>query len=141
MSAINVVKALLIYFDQGTPFFLELIRSHKKIVAPGMGDLPGGKVDAGESLETALMREIKEETGIIVEVVHTIADYRWTHGGHTYHEHLYYAFVSTQKVTLAPEEHESYQWIPLAQIHASSLHSSIKNIVENNKEKILTIQC
>lgn len=36
---------------------------------PGAYDLPGGKVDLGEPLGAALIREVKEETGIDVEVV------------------------------------------------------------------------
>ena len=41
--------------------------------AAGRWELPGGKVDAGESAEHALVREIGEELGCVVEVAEWLA--------------------------------------------------------------------
>ena len=35
---------------------------------PGKWDLPGGKVDAGESFHDGLLREVLEETGLTISV-------------------------------------------------------------------------
>jgi 8-oxo-dGTP diphosphatase len=39
---------------------------------PGKWDLPGGKVDAGESFDEALLREVEEETGLTVDLHGTV---------------------------------------------------------------------
>ena len=57
-------KVLLI--KRGTPVFR------------GYWALPGGKVDDGETVEEAMVREIKEETGLIVEIVKKIGEYHET---------------------------------------------------------------
>ena len=57
-------KVLLI--KRGTPVFR------------GYWALPGGKVDDGETVEEAMVREIKEETGLIVEIIKKIGEYHET---------------------------------------------------------------
>jgi len=46
-------------------------RAHPPALA-GLWELPGGKVEAGETLETAAVREIAEELGCTVEVTDSL---------------------------------------------------------------------
>lgn len=106
-----------------------MIRSLKSVIAPGIGDLPGGKVGAEESLEAAITREIKEETEISVSQLNKICDYRWMHKDQEYHEYLFCAFTTIQTITLNPKEHKSYLWVPFNKLNESSLHPNIKKLL------------
>lgn len=47
-------------------------------VFKGYWALPGGKVDSGETIEQAITREVKEETGLDVKIVRKIGEYHET---------------------------------------------------------------
>lgn len=48
------------------------------IVFKGYWALPGGRVDSGENAEQAIVREVKEETGLDVDIVEKVGEYRET---------------------------------------------------------------
>jgi 8-oxo-dGTP diphosphatase len=45
------------------------------VVFKGYWALPGGRVDSGETIEQAVVREVKEETGLDVKIVKKIGEY------------------------------------------------------------------
>ncbi|NOH79505.1 (deoxy)nucleoside triphosphate pyrophosphohydrolase [Vibrio sp. RE86] len=76
---------------------------HKKF------EFPGGKVEPGEKLDSAIKRELKEELHLIVEhaeyfmtVEHTYPDFHIT-------MHAYLCPVENQKIVLT--EHIDAQWL------------------------------
>tara|TARA_Y100000389_G_scaffold199090_1_gene236833 strand:- start:67 stop:489 length:423 start_codon:yes stop_codon:yes gene_type:complete len=64
----NVVGAILIHNEK----ILLVKRSNNLKVMPNKYEFPGGKVEAGETLQEALIRELKEELSIDINVKNII---------------------------------------------------------------------
>lgn len=80
----------------------------------GIFELPSGKVEPGETLDAALIREVAEETGLtVVDIADYIGNFDYTSGsGKTSRQFNFSVTVeATEPVTLT--EHDSYMWAPL----------------------------
>ena len=77
----------------------------------GGWDLPGGKVDAGEAPDAALVREVAEETGLTVDIVRVAGAAE----SETPERKIAYLIFETN--ARAPEvrlssEHNGFEWVP-----------------------------
>ena len=72
-------------------------------------EFPGGKVGSKESFKNALIREIKEELNIIIEVKEKIAEEKYK--DHKIDVHLYYFICSKLNDTIELREHEKMAWV------------------------------
>lgn len=90
-------------------------RSETETFAPGHWELPGGSIEYGETVEDGITREIKEETGLNVNLGNTfhqftyVSDRSETH----YIEVIVMANLQDpeQEVKLNPLEHSEYKWV------------------------------
>ena len=80
----------------------------------GKWGIPGGKVDPGETLTEAMVREMKEETGH--DMLST--DFRYIkklyvkHPRHRFIYHLFFAALPIKPdVHLNPNEHQNFSWL------------------------------
>ena len=64
-NIVEVAAAVLLREDGGTPEVLLAQRPEGKVFA-GYWEFPGGKVEPGETMREALLRELQEELGITV---------------------------------------------------------------------------
>ncbi len=72
-AMIDVVCGVI---EDGDGRFLACLRPVGKHLG-GLWEFPGGKVDPGESPESALVRELREELAVDVEVGHPLAPVIW----------------------------------------------------------------
>jgi 8-oxo-dGTP diphosphatase len=104
---IDVAAAVLLRDgDDGTEFLLAQ-RPVGKVYA-GYWEFPGGKVEAGESLHQALVRELQEELGITVDRAWPWLSRQFTYPHATVR--LKFFRIPTWHGTIAPIEHSGFSW-------------------------------
>lgn len=102
-------KGFVINKDQ----LLVLKRSDDDYFMPGIWELPGGRLQYDEDPKQGLVREIQEETGIEVEVVHALNTHHFTHkDGKPLTMIIFVCTAGTTHVQLS-DEHTHAAWIPL----------------------------
>ncbi|MBR0696763.1 NUDIX hydrolase [Bradyrhizobium lablabi] len=102
--------------------------------SPGNGfySLPGGRVEFGESLHTALHREVDEETGLRIDIV-GLAGWRevlpaGAGGGHYLIMSFAARWVSREPVL--NEEHDDFKWLVPEEIGDLKLTGGLREIVQ-----------
>ena len=79
----------------------------------GIWEPAGGKISPGETLEDGLRREIKEETGLDVQIVAPLCVHHFTdRKGEKVHMITFVCLWKAGDVRLS-EEHSEFRWIPL----------------------------
>ena len=106
-SVIRVVGAIVV--RNGTVF---AARRNAERSAGGLWEFPGGKVEAGESPEAALRRELQEELNVDVSVGSFI-DRSISDIGDSRIELSCYAARFEGEDPVASSDHDAMQWVPL----------------------------
>ena len=79
-------------------------------------EFPGGKMEAGETPEEALKREIREELSADIQVVKFLSTVEWDYPQFHLTMHCYLCALESEALHL--NEHEAARWLD-----SSSLHS------------------
>ena len=103
MKTINVVAAVIV--DNNKIFATQRGYGEFK----GGWEFPGGKIDAGETPEEALIREIKEELDTEVEVIELLDTVEYDYPN--FHLSMDCFICNIKSGDLVLKEHEAAQWL------------------------------
>jgi 8-oxo-dGTP diphosphatase len=111
-KSIEVVAAVI--FQDGKVLCVQRAENEKEYVSLKW-EFPGGKVEVGESMEEALMREIEEELAVeihelqyLMTVEHSYPDFDLT-------MHAYTCALTVKEVTL--KEHVATKWLAVEELN------------------------
>lgn len=116
------VAKVLIRDENGKLLFLLRGKTHPNF--PGHLDLPGGEVEKEEHAMKAVIREVREETGIVISLGQLSKAFALSYPDV---EHiLYEALVDASNINIALSwEHEAYEWLSPEEIITRGTNSSM----------------
>ena len=114
MKTVVVVSGILTH--KGSVLVLQ--GSKDNVDFPGIWELPGGKVKFGENPNDAIVREIKEETGIESKVIapYNVWSTKYVHNEeehHVIHVDFLMGILTEFSLMKLSEEHQNYKWVEL----------------------------
>ena len=111
IDAIQVVAAAIFQNDK----VLSVQRAeHEKEYVSLKWEFPGGKVEVGESLEEALVREISEELSVDIEVSEFLMTVEHTYPDFHLTMHVFKCVLDQGEITL--NEHVALKWLSLDEL-------------------------
>ena len=105
MNVVEVVAAL-VRDDRGRYL---ITRRREGTHLAGLWEFPGGKREAGETLESSLVRELREELGAEFEVASFVETVRWPYPGKTVVLHFFECRHLAGPI--APREGQLMEWV------------------------------
>lgn len=137
MIQVNVVSALI--FDDSNKKILMVLNQNEK---SSYWSIPGGAVEAGETLEEAVIRETKEESGYDIEItgIYSVREALFTERGH---HAVLFTFLANivggeMKISDPDEEIIEVQWMDLETANECMNYLPIKLKIKN-RENVVSI--
>ena len=106
MKTIEVVAAII--FREGKVLCVQRLNNTREYISLKW-EFPGGKVEVGESREEALVREIREELSVDIEVSEFLMTVEHTYPDFHLTMHVFRCVLDQGEITL--NEHVALKWL------------------------------
>jgi 8-oxo-dGTP diphosphatase len=118
-----------------------LLEKRKNEPSKGKWSVPGGLVELGESMEQAVIREVKEETGLEVDESRLVDVVNYINlgekGAVMYHYVIvdYLVTVNNGKPKAASDA-DALKWVPFNEVEEYDLTESFRQFFQRNRQKL-----
>ncbi len=127
----KIVLAGVVFNQQGKALILQ--RNENEDIYPGMWELPSGKREFFESSHDTLVREIKEEAGLDIEVIQPCSVFEYKiEKPNEVRDSTQINFIvtsNTSEVKLS-EEHQNYAWVSKDEIDKYEMSNETKKVIQ-----------
>lgn len=105
---------------------------------PGNWELPGGGVNSKETPQESLKREIKEECGLLINVIMHLTTNAFKLGSDIeVSESTFLCEVADENFNvMLSEEHETHQWVALENLESFELSNYIRKVINSSKKAL-----
>ena len=107
---------------------------------PGTWQMVSGGIHKGETAWDAAIREIKEETGLTPDKLYSadaVETFYMLSRNQVTIVPVFVAFVSHLEVTLAPQEHDAYEWLPFEEAQKRLVFSEQRRVIAHVHENFV----
>lgn len=121
-----------VFIESGQKFLL--LKRHPNKPYAEKWALPGGRSNRGESSRKTAIREVKEETGIILPDNHNLSLFKTIYEIYPDADFIYNIFTARLKtiehVTINYNEHSDYAWVTPAQALYKDLIQDLDDVIK-----------
>jgi 8-oxo-dGTP pyrophosphatase MutT (NUDIX family) len=90
-------------------------------------ELPGGRMEFGETAEETLIREMKEETGLQVIPIKVLDTWNVVKEEHQITGIIYSCEIANENINIMlSSEHDQYQWVKAESSSLALMHKAFK---------------
>ncbi|MBZ9625558.1 MULTISPECIES: NUDIX hydrolase [unclassified Clostridium] len=103
---------------------------HKTGAKHDFYELPGGRMEFGETAEETLIRELKEETNFVVEPIRLLDTWNFISKNHQITGVIYLCKIKEGDFKLS-DEHDKYEWLKFNEVSINMMHEIFKERMVN----------